>query len=122
LDRDGIALGAAFAFAEMVRHGVTTCEDYFYLNDASNDNAEAVIATASAVGIRLVLARTMYDWEGAPKRYRESPADAARRVPELIAAHRHDATVDVHAAPHSPHGASPAMIRRGWEVAATEAG
>src|SRR5207245_6217068 len=115
LDRDGIALGAAFAFAEMLRHGVTTCVDFFYLNDASNDNAEAVIAAARAVGIRLVLARTMYDWEGAPKRSRGSPAHAARRVRELIAAHRHDATVDVHAAPHSPHGASPTMIRAGWE-------
>jgi 5-methylthioadenosine/S-adenosylhomocysteine deaminase len=120
LDRDGIALGAAFAFAEMLRHGVTTCVDFFYLNDAGNENAEAVIAAARAVGIRVVLARTMYDWEGAPKRYRERPAEAGRRVRELIAAHRHDATVDVHAAPHSPHGASPAMIRAGHEVAELE--
>ena len=120
LDRDGIALGAAFAFAEMLRHGVTTCVDFFYLNDASNDNAEAVIAAARAVGIRLVLARTMYDWEGAPKRYRERPADAARRMRELIAAHRHDATVDIHAAPHSPHGASATMIQAGADVAQTE--
>lgn len=120
LDRDGLGLGAAFAFAEMLRHGVTTCVDFFYLNDAGHDNAEAVIAAARAVGIRLVLARAMYDWEGAPKRYRESPADAARRVRELIAAHRGDATVDIHAAPHSPHGASPAMIRAGAEVSASE--
>src|SRR5205814_7439958 len=35
----------------------------------------------------------------------------------LIAAHRHDATCSVQPAPHSPHGASPAMIRAGWEVA-----
>src|SRR5438067_148943 len=90
LDRDGIALGATFAFAEMLRHGATTCVDFFYLQDDGNDNAEAVIAAARAVGIRLVLARTMYDWEGAPKRYRETPRDAARRVRELIAAHRHD--------------------------------
>jgi 5-methylthioadenosine/S-adenosylhomocysteine deaminase len=94
--------------------------DFFYLNDASNDNAEAVIGAARAVGIRLVLARTMYDWEGAPKRYRESPADAARRLRELIAAHRHDATIDIHAAPHSPHGASASMIRAGAEVAQSE--
>jgi 5-methylthioadenosine/S-adenosylhomocysteine deaminase len=120
LDRDGIGLGAAFAFAEMLRHGVTTCVDFFYLNDGGNENAEAVIAAARAVGIRLVLARAMYDWEGAPKRYRESPTEAARRVRELIAAHRDDVTVDVHAAPHSPHGASPAMIRAGAEVAETE--
>jgi 5-methylthioadenosine/S-adenosylhomocysteine deaminase len=120
LDRDGIGLGAAFAFAEMLRHGVTTCVDFFYLHDGGNDNAEAVIAAARAVGIRLVLARSMYDWEGAPGRYRETPAEAARRVRELVAAHRHDPTVDVHAAPHSPHGASPAMIRAGWEVAEAE--
>src|SRR5207247_7256297 len=29
LDRDAIALGATFAFAEMLRHGVTTCVDFF---------------------------------------------------------------------------------------------
>ena len=120
LDRDGIALGATFAFVEMLKQGVTTCVDFFYLQDDGNDNAEAVIAAARQVGIRLVLARTMYDWEGAPKRYRETPADAARRVRELIVAHRHDETVTIQPAPHSPHGASPAMIRAGWEVAEAE--
>jgi 5-methylthioadenosine/S-adenosylhomocysteine deaminase len=117
LDRAGLALGAAFAFAEMLRHGVTTCVDFFYVQDDGNENAEAVIEAARAVGIRLVMARAMYDWEGAPKRYRETPAAAARRVRELIAAHRGDPTVVVQPAPHSPHGASPAMIRAGWEVA-----
>ncbi len=117
LDREAIALGAAFAFAEMLLHGATTCVDFFYLQDEGNDNAEAVIEAARRVGIRLVLARAMYDWEGAPKRYRESVADAARRTRELIARHRGDPTVVVHPAPHSPHGASPAMIRAGWEVA-----
>jgi 5-methylthioadenosine/S-adenosylhomocysteine deaminase len=117
LDRAGIALGAAFAFADMLLQGVTTCVDFFYLQDAGNENAEAVIAAAGEVGIRLVLARAMYDWEGAPPRYRETPADAARRVRELIAAHAGDPLVTVQPAPHSPHGASPAMIRAGWEVA-----
>ena len=120
LDRAGIALGAAFAFAEMLKQGATTCVDFFYLQDAGNENAEAVIEAARAVGIRLVLARAMYDWEGAPKRYREPVDEAARRVRELIAAHRHDETVVVQPAPHSPHGASPAMIRAGWEVAERE--
>ena len=121
LDRRDIALGASFAFAEMLRHGATTCVDFFYLQDEGNENAEAVIEAARAVGIRLVLARTMYDWAGAPKRYRESPADAARRTRELIAAHRRDEIAVVQPAPHSPHGASPAMIRAGFEVAETEA-
>jgi 5-methylthioadenosine/S-adenosylhomocysteine deaminase len=117
LDREGIYLGAAFAFAEMLLHGATTCVDFFYLQDSGNENAEAVIRAARDVGIRLVLARAMYDWDGAPARYRETPADAARRVAELIRAHTGDAMVAVQPAPHSPHGASPAMIRAGWEVA-----
>ena len=117
LDREGIKVGAAFAFAELLLHGATTCVDFFYLQDEGNDNAEAVIEAAREVGIRLVLARTMYDWDGAPKRYRESPADAARRTRELIAAHRHDPACVVQPAPHSPHGASPAMILAGYEVA-----
>jgi 5-methylthioadenosine/S-adenosylhomocysteine deaminase len=120
LDRAGIALGATFAFAEMLKAGATTCVDFFYLQDSGNENVEAVIEAARAVGIRLVLARAMYDWDGAPRRYRETPDDAARRVRELIVAHRHDDTVMVQPAPHSPHGASSAMIRAGWEVAEAE--
>src|ERR1700675_484957 len=119
LDRRAIALGAQLAFAEMLLHGVTTCVDFFYLQDHGNENAEAVIEAARTIGIRLVLARTMYDWEGAPACYRESVADASRRTTELIAGHRHDATADVQPAPHSPHGASPARIQAGWEVAET---
>jgi 5-methylthioadenosine/S-adenosylhomocysteine deaminase len=120
LDRAGIALGAQFAFAEMLLHGATTCVDFFYLQDDGNENAEAVIRAAQEIGIRLVMARTMYDWDGAPQRYRETPAAAAARVRELIKAHRHDTTVVVQPAPHSPHGASPDMIRAGWEVAEAE--
>src|SRR5499427_2640824 len=115
LDRDGIYVGAAFAFTEMLLHGATTCVDFFYLQDDGNENAEAVIQAARDVGIRLVLARTMYDWAGAPPRYRETPSAAARRVSELIHAHAGDPLLAVHPAPHSPHGASPAMIRAGFE-------
>ncbi len=121
LTRQDIALGARFAFAEMLLHGVTTCVDFFYLQDDGNENAEAVIEAAQSVGIRLVLARAMYDWTGAPKRYQETPAAAARRVRELHARYRDHPTVRVQPAPHSPHGASPEMIRAGWEVA-TETG
>ena len=117
LSREGIGLGARFAFAEMALHGVTTCVDFFYLQDAGNENAEAVIAAARKVGVRLVLARGMYDWDGAPARYRETPEEAARHARALARAHRDDPMVAVQPAPHSPHGASPAMIRAGWEVA-----
>jgi 5-methylthioadenosine/S-adenosylhomocysteine deaminase len=117
LDRDGIYLGAAFAFAEMLLHGATTCVDFFYLQDEGNDNAEAVIQAARDTGIRLVMARAMYDWEGAPPRYREKPAEAAKRTADLIGKYAKDPLVRVQPAPHSPHGASPAMIRAGFEVA-----
>jgi 5-methylthioadenosine/S-adenosylhomocysteine deaminase len=120
LDRQGIALGAAFAFAEMLLHGATTCVDFFYLNDEGNENAEAVIEAAARVGIRLVLARAMYDWEGAPRRYRETVAAAARRTRELLQHCRPDPMITVQPAPHSPHGASAEMIRAGWEVAEAE--
>src|SRR5919108_1136159 len=120
LDRQALRAGAAFAFGEMLLHGVTTCVDFFYIHDDGNENAEAVIDAARAVGIRLVLARGMYDWEGAPARYRETPEEAAGRTRELIARHRDDATVSVQPAPHSPHGASPAMLRAGFEVAESE--
>ncbi len=120
LDRDGLALGATFAFVEMLLHGATTCVDFFYLQDGGNENAEAVIAAARAVGIRLVLARGMYDWPGAPMRYRETPRDAAARTRALIDRYRGVEDVAVEPAPHSPHGASPAMIRAGFEVAETE--
>jgi 5-methylthioadenosine/S-adenosylhomocysteine deaminase len=120
LDRAALRAGAAFAFAEMLLHGVTTCVDFFYIHDGGNENAEAVIDAARSVGIRLVLARGMYDWEGAPGRYRETPAEAARRTRELVARHRGDATVTAQPAPHSPHGASPAMLRAGFEVAEAE--
>lgn len=117
LDRWGIYLGAVFAFSEMLLHGVTTCVDFFYLNDDGNQNAEQVIQASRDAGIRLVLARGMYDWEGAPERYREDPRRAARRVRDLIRKYEDDPLVTVQPAPHSPHGASSAMIRAGWEVA-----
>ena len=117
LDREGIYLGAAFAFTEMLLHGATTCVDFFYLQDEGNENAEAVIQAARDVGIRLVLARTMYDWEGAPARYRETPARAATRTADLIGKYAKDPVISVQPAPHSPHGASSAMIRAGFEVA-----
>ncbi len=117
LDREGIYLGAAFAFTDMLLHGATTCVDFFYLQDEGNDNALAVIQAARDVGIRLVLARAMYDWEGAPARYREKPAEAATRTADLISRYAKDPLVRVQPAPHSPHGASPAMIRAGFEVA-----
>src|SRR5262249_56317622 len=74
LDRDGIALGATFAFAEMLRHGATTCVDFFYLQDSGNENAEAVIAAARAVGLRLGVARTRSGLAAPPTAFPPTPS------------------------------------------------
>ena len=114
---DGVYTGALFAFAEMALHGVTTVCDFFYLNDGDNANARRVIDAARDVGMRVVLARCFYDWAGAPAVYRETPDEATRRFAELHRAFADSPTVTVQAAPHSLHGASPAMIRAGVQAA-----
>lgn len=104
---------ARLAYWDMLRHGITAVADFFYLNDQGSDNALAIAQAARDVGIRLLLARTFYDWGGAPLRYRESPdaaydhtIDLANRIQEQGLSE----WVTVHVAPHSPHGASQAMV------------
>ncbi len=122
LGPEEIYVGALFAFGEMLTYGVTTVVDFFYLHDNGNDNSRAVIRAAKDVGIRLVLARTMYDWQKGPEKYRESVDDASRRCQELMDEFEEDANVTVCPAPHSPHAASEAMIRAGAEIARSRGG
>ncbi|HVK78745.1 MAG TPA: amidohydrolase family protein [Kofleriaceae bacterium] len=115
LDAEGMATAALFAFGEMLLHGVTTVCDFYYLNAGGNDHASATIEAARRLGMRVVLARCFYDWDGAPASYRESIPQA---VANFEALHRryHDRDrrlVSVQPAPHSQHGASPAMIEAG---------
>jgi len=117
LDRESIRTGALFDFAEMARAGITTVVDFFYLHDRGNENDLAVIDAAREVGIRIVLARSMYDWSGAPARYLETPDVAVRNTRELHAAVRQDTRAFVQPAPHSIHGASVEMIQAGAALA-----
>jgi len=109
--------GARFAFAEMIRNGVTTVCDFFYIHAGGNANDRAVIRAARELGMRIVLGRTMYDWEGAPQAYRETIADAVARTRELWAEYRGRDDVHLLPAPHSPHAASPEMIAAGSRLA-----
>lgn len=113
----GVYAGALLAFGEMLMYGVTTACDFFYVHDGSNDNAEAVMRAARDLGMRLVLARAMYDWSGAPASFVESVADATRRCARLMEKYRDDPWVQVCPAPHSPHAASAEMIQAGWRLA-----
>ena len=117
LDKNGIYTGALLAFSEMIKYGVTTICDFFYINNHGNDNAKAVIAAAQDVGIRLVLARAMYDWSGAPKAYQETPQEAQRNCLELMSEFENNSMVTIYPAPHSLHAASPEMILAGLEIA-----
>src|SRR6266567_2793558 len=117
LDREAIKLGALFDFTEMAKAGVTTAVDFFYLHDRGIENDLAVVEAAREVGIRLVLARSMFDWTGAPRRYQETTLEAERNFRELRAALHGDHQVFVQPAPHSIHAASPDMIRQGASLA-----
>ncbi|MGO8948241.1 MAG: amidohydrolase family protein [Ktedonobacterales bacterium] len=117
MTEEAIYQGARFAFAEMLRAGVTTVCDFFYIHRDGNANDQAVIRAARDLGIRIVLARSMYDWEGAPPEYRESISAAVTRTRELWQAYRGSDDVHICPAPHSPHAASPEMIQAGSQLA-----
>ena len=120
LSADDMATAALFAFGEMLLHGVTTVCDFYYLNAQGNEHASATIEAARRVGIRIVLARCFYDWEGAPAAYRETVTQAAANYEALHARYKDPARhlVTVQPAPHSQHGASPQMIEAGAACAA----
>ncbi|WP_152537658.1 amidohydrolase family protein [Agrilactobacillus composti] len=115
--REDIYNGALFAFAEMMLAGVTTVCDFFYLHNFGLDSDEIVIQAAKDIGIRLVLARTMYDWAGAPKGYLETVNQAVDNTLVLADKYKDDSMVTIIPAPHSLHAASPEMIVAGHELA-----
>ncbi|HEY5949588.1 MAG TPA: amidohydrolase family protein, partial [Kofleriaceae bacterium] len=120
LSADDMATAALFAFGEMLLHGVTTVCDFYYLNAQGNDHASATIEAARRLGMRIVLARCFYDWDGAPAAYRESIPQAVANFQALHARYRDKQRhlVTVQPAPHSQHGATPAMIEAGAGCAA----
>jgi 5-methylthioadenosine/S-adenosylhomocysteine deaminase len=117
LDRDAVETGALFDVAEMVKAGITTAVDFFYLHDKGNENDLAVVEAARRIGMRIVLARCMYDWAGAPSRYQETPEQSVRNFRELHARLTGDRLAFAQPAPHSLHGASPEMIQAGAALA-----
>lgn len=119
MSEEDIYTGALFCFAEMMLRGVTTVSDFFYLHNFGLDCDRAIIRAAKDLGMRLVLARTMYDWTGAPAGYVES-IDTAVSSTEKLAEEfngKSDDMVTVVPAPHSLHAASPDMIVAGHDLA-----
>ena len=117
LGTQGVYQAALFAFAEMIQMGITTVCDFFYIHGAGIETDLAIRRAAQDVGIRLVIARTLYDWDGAPDCFQEDIKDAVRSFRELHEEFKTDPKASTLPAPHSPHGASPEMIQAGAELA-----
>lgn len=117
LNPDTLYLGSQLAFLEMLRAGITTVAEFFYVHGDGLDNDRAVIQAARDVGIRLVMSRAFYDWGGAPPAYRETIDQAILRTKTLAAEVADDPLVTLHVAPHSLHGASDPMIREAVALA-----
>ncbi|PWI53151.1 amidohydrolase family protein [Sulfoacidibacillus thermotolerans] len=117
LDAQTLYAGALLAFGEMLKYGVTTVADFFYVHGNGIENDEAILKAADDLGIRFVMARTMYDWDGAPFSYRETVADAVTRTRTLAKRYAAHPRLTIHPAPHSPHAASPEMIQAGHHLA-----
>ncbi len=115
LGAEDMGTAALFAFGEMLLHGVTTVCDFYYVNAQGNDHASATIEAARRLGMRIVLARCFYDWDGAPASYRETLPQAVANFEALAARYqdRERFLTTVQPAPHSQHGATPAMIEAG---------
>ncbi len=118
LSTEDLYKGALFAFGEMMKYGVTTVSDFFYVHNDGIAGDEAIVRAARDLGIRLVLARTMYDWNGAPAGYVESVEAAVEHTRELMGRYNGtDNMVQVVPAPHSLHAASLRMIEAGYRLA-----
>ncbi|MDF2596190.1 MAG: S-adenosylhomocysteine deaminase [Clostridia bacterium] len=117
LQKQHIYGGALFAFGEMMKYGVTTVSDFFYLHNFGMESDEMIIKAAKDIGIRLVLARTMYDWNGAPQGYVETVEQAVENTRLLAQKYKDDDMVTIIPAPHSLHAASVEMIQAGHKLA-----
>lgn len=114
---EDIYTGALFAFGEMLKCGVTTVCDFFYLHNFGTESDEQILRAAHDLGIRLVLARTMYDWTGAPAGYVETIEDAVENTRALAKKYNGSGMATVLPAPHSLHAASLDMVRAGHALA-----
>lgn len=118
LDLPLFAAAARLAFTQMVLNGVTTCGEFHYVHRGPGgsevDDAYdlAVLDAADAVGLRVALARTMYDLGTRPgqKRFQETPDEAVAATRRLAAEAARRPRATVLPAPHSLHGASREML------------
>ncbi|MFW6198209.1 MAG: amidohydrolase family protein [Acidobacteriota bacterium] len=129
IDAEEIALGSRLAFAEMIRNGVTTVGEFFYLHNApesegcasrGNANALRVVREGLEVGIRVHLLRCLYDRaeRRGQRRFHESAEEAVAATRQLERELADTDAASVSIAPHSLHGATAEGIVAAAEWAA----
>ncbi|PIQ25517.1 hypothetical protein COW36_20955 [bacterium (Candidatus Blackallbacteria) CG17_big_fil_post_rev_8_21_14_2_50_48_46] len=118
-DEDTLYASALLVFSQMLKQGITTVGEFFYLNnlpDGSSSrqrNVQAVLQAARDLGLRISLVRALYDQgekEG-QKRFKEPWQQAIEQTRQLALQYQKHARVSVLPAPHSLHGASPDLIQ-----------
>lgn len=117
LPDEAITVAAEYDFAEMLRMGITTAVEFFYLHDQGNANSRLILEAGRRVGLRTVLARCMFDADPGPVRYRETLGVYDANFRELHAEYRDDPLCEVHPAPHSVLGTSADMLALGSSLA-----
>ena len=111
-------LAALISFGEMLKSGVTTVADFFYLNGKGNQNTCAVIQAALDLGIRLIMGRTFLDAEWGGPAAAESLITAESRFREIQKTYARHEKIIIAPAPHSIYGASREMIEAASNLAA----
>jgi 5-methylthioadenosine/S-adenosylhomocysteine deaminase len=125
LDEDSLYASALLVFSQMLKQGITTVGEFFYLHnlpDGSSSrqrNAQAVIQAAKDLGMRISLIRALYDQgqkEG-QKRFIEPWEQAIEQTRQLAQQYKNHKLVSVLPAPHSLHGASAPLIQAAAQLA-----
>ncbi|PRY70512.1 5-methylthioadenosine/S-adenosylhomocysteine deaminase [Glaciihabitans tibetensis] len=117
LGTSALDIGARYDFVEMLRMGITTAVEFFYLHDEGNDNSRVILEAGKAVGLRTVLARCMFDANPGPTRYQESLETYEKNFRELSLEVENEPLLEVHPAPHSVLGTSAEMLKLGSALA-----
>jgi 5-methylthioadenosine/S-adenosylhomocysteine deaminase len=117
LEVEDVYQSALLTYAEALLSGTTTTADFFYLNGSGNERIESAIRAAIDVGIRLVMGRTFMDAEWGGPATREAVDVAVERYRELRKAYGDHPRVEICPAPHSPYGASRALLEAAHALA-----
>lgn len=125
LNEEQLYASALLAFSEMLRGGITTVGEFFYVHNLADGtssrqrHAQAVIEAARDVGLRIVLIRALYDQASKPgqQRFYEPADQALSQTAELAKHYARIDGVSVLPAPHSLHGASRELIEGAAELA-----